>query len=306
MPNNGLQPGVPDHRLFCAESRKLYVDTRDPIQGALDWKEALWEARSLAKRAFRASDYLRDTSAALQDSGGHMLVFRHLLAPPISQDQFKLVCPSWPKSSEKKCRPVGKEAADAVAASIVQWRAARFRSWLDANRRPTRAELTSAFLSLSSLIAQQRVATARRNRLANEQEQAAIAALVALGWNRLPSKMIDKRADVPARHFMHKTRFASSKKAHQEVDIACGLRDGVVLALECKVTNDDTNSVKRINDVMKKATAWKDRFGVFVRPAALLQGVMKFSDVEQLLDANIAVFWTHRLDLFSAWLSEQA
>ena len=117
--------------------------------------------------------------------------------------------------------------------------------------------------------------------------------------------MIDKRADVPARHFMHKTRFASSKKAHQEVDIACGLRDGVVLALECKVTNDDTNSVKRINDVMKKATAWKDRFGVFVRPAALLQGVMKFSDVEQLLDANIAVFWTHRLDLFSAWLSEQ-
>jgi hypothetical protein len=170
---------------------------------------------------------------------------------------------------------------------------------------PTRAELTSAFLYLAPLIAQQRVATARRNRLAREQEQAVIDTLEGCGWNQLPSRMIDQRADVPPRHFMHKTRFASSKRAHQEVDVACGLPNGVVLALECKVTNDVTNSVKRINDVLKKATAWKERFGIFVKPAALLQGVMKFSDVEQLLDANVEVFWTHRLDLFAVWIEAQ-
>ena len=50
---------------------------------------------------------------------------------------------------------------------------------------------------------------------------------------------------------MHKTRFAA-KTRPQEVDIACGLQGTFVLAIECKVTNDETNSVKRINDVLKR------------------------------------------------------
>ena len=101
---------------------------------------------------------------------------------------------------------------------------------------------------------------------------------------------------------MHKTRFASGPTENQEVDIACGLGATIVLAMECKVTNDTTNSVKRVNDVLKKASAWKSHWGVFVKPAALLQGVIKMSDVQRLLDANVEVFWAHRLDLFEQWI----
>ena len=105
---------------------------------------------------------------------------------------------------------------------------------------------------------------------------------------------------------MHKTRFVSGPNENQEVDIACGLRDTVVLAIECKVTNDVTNSVKRINDVLKKAAAWRTHWGSFIISAAVLQGVIKFADVKRLLDSGVEVFWAHNLDLFSDWLDSHS
>jgi len=156
---------------------------------------------------------------------------------------------------------------------------------------------------VATLIAQQKVATAKRNRLALEQENAVIKLLEDTGWKRLPSKLVDTRAAVPAKHFMHKTRFAT-KSRPQEVDVACGLKDTYVLAMECKVTNDETNSVKRINDVLKKATAWHDHWGSFVYAAALLEGVVAPKDVQRLTDAKIQVFWSHDLDAFRRWISK--
>ncbi len=104
---------------------------------------------------------------------------------------------------------------------------------------------------------------------------------------------------------MRKTRFATATTAHQEVDIACGLKHSYVLAMECKVTNDETNSVKRVNDVLKKATAWKAHWGSFVITAALLQGVIAAKDVQRLDDAGVQVFWSHNLDEFRIWLANQ-
>ncbi len=117
--------------------------------------------------------------------------------------------------------------------------------------------------------------------------------------------MIDTRAAVPEKCFMHKTRFATATTTSQEVDIACGLAGSYVLAMECKVTNDETNSVKRINDVLKKAAAWKNHWGSFVRTAALLQGVIAPKDVQRLSDAGVLVFWSHDLLQFETWLAGQ-
>ena len=103
---------------------------------------------------------------------------------------------------------------------------------------------------------------------------------------------------------MHKTKFAT-KTRPQEVDIACGLGKTVVLAMECKVTNDETNSVKRINDILKKASAWHDHWGSFVQTAALLQGVIALKDVERLLEAKVYVFWSHDLARFEGWIDTQ-
>jgi hypothetical protein len=256
-------------------------------------------------RALRASNCLVDVAAALRQSGDHMTVFRHLMAPPTSQDQFKLICSSWPKGSEKTGAPLSTVTASDVATKLAQWRSRRLAPWIAANRDPKFREINTLILAVAPLIAQQRLATARRNRLARVQEESLMAMLTAAGWEQLDARTIDRQGALQTRQFMHKARFASGITGRAEVDIALGLPGAVVVALECKVTNDETNSVKRVNDVAKKAQAWRAHWGNFVQPAAMLEGVIKRSDVQRLLNESVHVFWSHRLDLFGAWLNEQ-
>ena len=284
---------VSDNNRKNAElARELYMKGRSPSGGATDWREALRQARSLIADAMRSSEYLRDPAGALADSGSHMTAFRHLMAPPMSQDQFKLVCPSWSKGSEKKGRvPVSN--AKIVAASLLEWIDRASVPWLATNRPPTRAELRQTLQRVSALIAQQRVQTVQRNRLSNIQESAVVNLLLSMGWAKRPSTLIKIAAAVPSETFMHKTRFATETRP-AEVDVACGLGGTIVAAIECKVTNDETNSIKRINDVVKKAEAWQRHWGNFIKTVAVLQGVIAPKEVDRLSDANIHVFWSHR------------
>lgn len=159
---------------------------------------------------------------------------------------------------------------------------------------------------VSPLLAQQQFATTQRNRLAKLQESQITDILDARGWVKLPSLLVDTKAALREKHYMHKTRYATSTATPQEVDVALGLPNTVVLAMECKVSNDQTNSVKRVNDVLKKAHAWKDHWGNFVKTAAVLQGVIGAKDVERLLDGGVEVFWSHDLPRFERWLSDNA
>jgi len=290
------------HKTACEESRQQYVDALDASEGALDWQEALKEARLIVTDALKASDKLRDVAAALRADGSHAIAFRHILAPPKGQDPFKLICPAWPKSSEKNASKVRMPAADEVAEAFQHWRSRRLTPWLDAKREPHATELDSLLLSVSPLIASQRLATARRNRLAREQEEAVIALLEVNGWTKITSSLVEQGSDLPQFHYMHKTRFSSGIEQSQEVDIGCGLGKSVVLAMECKVSNDETNSVKRINDILKKAAAWRSKWGQFIRTGAMLQGVIKPAEIRRLLDDDVEVFWSHRLSDFEDWL----
>jgi len=291
----------PAHIENAARARSLYLDTLSVAEATADWKFAVRDARKVAGKALRASKFLFDIEGALSESGTHALVFRQVLAPPVSQDQFKLLCPAYSKSTEKSGQPARRSSE--VAASMEERLDRGVAGWVFRGMRPSRRELQTFLRVASTLIGQQQLSTARRRRLAAEQENDVIAGLVGNGWTRLPSSLIDRRAAVPERHFMHKTRFATATTAAQEVDIACGLKDSFVLAMECKSTNDETNSVKRVNDVLKKAVAWKDHWGSFVMTAALLQGVIAPKDVQRLSDAGVQVFWSHDLAAFHAWLA---
>lgn len=290
------------HGKWCAEARDLYILDRKAEDDAQDWRTALWLARRAIVSFLRASEFLTDVSGALQKNGEHALALRHFLAPPISQDQFKLICPEWTKNSENKQTKLAQARADAVEIEFMKRLSRRLAPWLRSARSPTLEELSSTIGSIAPLIANQKVATARRKRLSEMQELAVVEILAARNWTKVKSDLVTTSGGLPAQHFMHKARFASGPNENQEVDIACGLGGTIVLAMECKVTNDTTNSVKRINDVLKKAAAWKAHWGSFVKPAALLQGVIKTGDVPRLLDSDVEVFWAHHLDKFAAWI----
>jgi hypothetical protein len=291
-----------DHRSNCKEAADRYLAGRNAISDAEDWKFARWEARRMIVDLFRDSSGLENVNTALTISGRHMTVLRHLLAPPISQDQFRLFAKSWIKATEKNGKPVKPAAADQISTVFEERRDRRLTPWLTAKRTPKMAELLATLGTVGPLIASQRLATARRTRLAELQERDAIALLEQSGWLRQQSRLITTGGALGVREFMHKARFKSGKKENQEIDIACGLGDTYILAVECKVTNDETNSIKRMNDILKKATAWRAHWGNYVIPAAILEGNIKFADVERLLEAQIEVFWSHRLNYFAEWL----
>jgi len=290
------------HAAHAARAKELYVQSRTPQNDAIDWNDALEAARSLISDTLRSSQGLSDVAGAVQSNGLHTLVLRHLTAPPISQDQFKLVCPLWRKGSEKPGGRVTSTEAQAIAAAFEQRRSRTLTTWLDHKRSAQRFEQARLLWSIAPLIASQQVSTIQRTRAANIQESAVVALLDSMGWTREPARLLDTRAALPLKHYMHKTRYATASGAPQEVDLAMGLGNTVVLAMECKVSNDQTNSIKRVNDVLKKATAWHQHWGSFVKTAALLQGVIEPRDVWRLLDAGVEVFWSHNLQYFQVWL----
>lgn len=295
-------PSPGDHRDFCKEAADYYLAERNATSDAEDWKFARWEARRMIVDLLRESSGLADVQAALIISGRHMTVLRHLLAPPVSQDQFRLLANTWPKATEKNGKPLKAVSAAQISTLFEERRDKRLTPWLTAQRAPRMAELLATLGAIAPLIANQRIATARRNRLAVRQEQNTISSLELRGWKRQQSRLITKGGALDQRQFWHKARFKSGKKENQEIDIACGLGETYVVAVECKVTNDETNSIKRMNDILKKATAWRAQWGEYVIPAAILEGNIKFSDVDRLLDAQIEVFWSHRLNTFADWL----
>lgn len=302
-PTSSSPTAPEDHQAHCVVAQENYVASRTPNSEAEAWHEALKVSRKLIANALRASEFLTNIPGALAANGIHMLVFRHLLAPPLSQDQFALLCASWRKNTERfPGHPATASEAVAVAIEIATRRSKILTAWLDANRLPHRRELRRLMWAVAPLIASQQVATFQRRKAAEAQEGGVVALLKRKGWICLPSRLLDRRAELPYKHYMHKTRFATATTAPQEVDIALGMGGTVVLAMECKVTNDVTNSVKRINDVIKKAAAWRAHWGSFVRTAAMLQGVIAPKDVERLVDAGVEVFWSHDLASFETWI----
>ncbi len=292
------------HHTQAARAREIYVNGLVSAQASSDWRTAHAVARRQVIAALRATNCLRDIPQGLGESGSHLTVLRHLMAPPISQDQFALLCADYRKQAENKGRSVRSTAATAITATFLSGRDRVLTRWLDDDRWPTSTQIKHLLRGVVPLLSVQTTATVRRGRMSVEQENAVVTLLSNRGWTPQSIGLISNLTDVQPQHFLHKTRFAT-KTRPQEVDIACGLPGTVVLAMECKVTNDQTNSVKRINDVLKKATAWQAHWGSFVRTAALLQGVIAVKEVERLLEANVEVFWSHDLAEFERWLADQ-
>jgi hypothetical protein len=282
----------------------LYGESLDAAADAARWRAANESASKLVADALDASDNLRQVSEALQTTGGHTRAFRFMLAPPLSQDQFALHCLAWSKSSEKSGSKLDVGVADAVSAALSRRFDAALTPWLSAKRDPRPDELRNLRVAATALMAFQVMGTNSRNVGSVTQEESVIAILKTDGWTKIPLAEIDKQGLLKRKQFAHKVKCATDTEP-QEVDIACGLSDTVVLAMECKVSNDRTNSIKRINDVLKKAKAWKDHWGSFVKTAALLQGVFKASDVDRLTAADIEVYWSHDLAKFVSRLNKR-
>lgn len=220
--------------------------------------------------------------------------FRYIGAPPISEDDLKTLAETRLASSAADAADERLERLLAVMRAIVDPR--RF-PWLAQGREPTRHEVNAALLASTTLTASQRVQALRRSDEKAMVEGAVKGLLVGLGWRaaaRAPGGIQNLVKDSPpARCFVTQVNLGGDN-----ADVVARMDDGRLLAIECKGSNSEINSRKRLNkEATQNARAWLQAFGTRqVVPAVALQGVFKPSYVIDAQDTPMAVFWAHRLD----------
>lgn len=225
---------------------------------------------------------------------------RYIGAPPISEDDLKTLT-----GDSLAPTLVGKspERAQRICDVMVQIVDPKRFPWIYENRKPTKEETARAILASSVVAAAQRVQTSRRSDERQAVEGGVRGLLVGAGWKRVQapkSGISNIRRDAPEpNQFME-----SATLGKNGADFVIGLKDHRILAIECKGSNSEINSRKRINkEVANNSQAWLREFGdEMLVPAAAIQGVFKPTYIAEAQEMPVVFFWGHRLEDLKAFL----
>jgi hypothetical protein len=226
-------------------------------------------------------------------------VFRYLPGPPISDDDLKTVAEVQSlNAAQLRNDP---EAVQRIIAVIRMGMDRRRFPWVREQREPTETEKKAAILASAALMATQRVGTDRRSKGKKAQEGMVSGVLTGAGLIEMPKRKVLTLTDAPAPGQFCGESYLGERKA----DFLVRLWDHRILAIECKVSNSATNSVKRLNnDAAAKAEAWLKDFGTRqVVPAAVLSGVYKLHNLEDAQNRGLALFWAHDLKALTEWIA---
>ncbi|MFO1227041.1 XamI family restriction endonuclease [Roseateles sp.] len=224
---------------------------------------------------------------------------RYLAGPPVSDDDLQVIADV--ESMAPGVLKQDPQALRTVFGVIERVMDAHRFPWVARGKPPTKAQREVALVASSVLLAAQRIATERRNDGKDNQEALVKDYLRGLGYTEVPAEAINTLVNGPqALQFCGECLLGERK-----ADVVVRLPDTRLLALECKVSNSATNSVKRLNnDAAAKAEYWIKQFGVSqVVPAAMLAGVFKVLNLEQAQARGLALYWSHDLIALGAFIA---
>jgi len=224
-----------------------------------------------------------------------LTALRYLGAPPISTDDLETLIENTLASTHIAASYERAATIRDVIRHILDPK--RF-PWIYEQRQPSSHEVKAAILASSVAATAQHTQTARRSDERDAVEGAVKSILESLAFRRVraPRKGIQTLlgGDAPKPgEFM-----VSCKVGDHNGDLVAGLYDGRVLALECKGSNSEINSRKRINkEVAVDAASWVRHFGEQnIVPAAAIQGVFNPTYLIQAQQTPVVFFWAHRLE----------
>jgi hypothetical protein len=223
---------------------------------------------------------------------------RYLAGPPISDDDLRVIADveSLVPGILKK-RPGELRRVYEVIERIID----PFRfPWVTSGGSPTEQQRLTALTASAVLLATQRLATERRHDGKEGQETRVKDYLQEMGFVEVPTAAIRTLVNGPqAMQFC-----AECQLGDRKADVVVRLHDTRLLAIECKVSNSATNSVKRLNnDAAVKADYWIKQFGTAqIVPAAMLSGVFKVINLEQAQSRGLSLFWSHDLQKLSEFM----
>lgn len=263
------------------EPPELYGDLFDDYQGVVeDFFELTVDLTQLEENA----------SAILNDSRARE-VLRYITGPPVSEDDLMMLVETTSLSPARLSQDPA--LVSAIIAFVHDWLDRRRFPWFRENREPPEYERNAAILATTALMAMRRLETMRRNDGKAQQEQHVEETLLGINLEKVATRKIETLPDGPGRgQFCRESMFGPRK-----ADFVIGLWDGRTMPVECKVSNSQTNSIKRLNnDAVVKAVGWKRHFGEGqVVPAAVLGGCYKLLNLEQAQKSGLTLFWAHDL-----------
>lgn len=267
------------------------------------WEMHYNQARSKFEQLFRILSDLSPgaiTNDNLAEAYGQGLgeALRYLAGPPISDDDLHVIADVdsiAPGVLKKNPEALGKVFA--VIERVIDPH--RF-PWIEAGTAPTEQQREAALLASSVLLAAQRIATERRNEGKENQEAKVKDYLLNQGFTEVPAVAINTIVKGPQSMQFCAECLLGERKA----DVVVRLHDTRLMAIECKVSNSATNSVKRLNnDAAVKAEYWIKQFGsAQVLPTAVLSGVFKVMNLEQAQRRGLSLFWSHQLGALGAFI----
>jgi hypothetical protein len=289
--------------------------TRDELKAHRDQAEALFteqrrdegprayaavyvELEPRIRAAFELTDDLRSVTAeALLADPLLWQVLRYCCAPPISEEDL------WTMVGRKFRRVTPDIAGETAEAVQPLFDPIRF-PWLERDGAPTKIERDASLLATTAMYASVMTGTRRRGQVSARQEAAVAAVLTGSAFDFDVGRTAISVLDALARGSFSRER----KVAGAKCDVPVRLRDGRLLAIECKVSNGPKNSWKRLNrEVGGKAERWRGTFGTQVVTAAVLAGVFDLSClVAGQNDEGVALFWEHDLSALVHFVNQAA
>lgn len=300
-------PALPPHwdeQRFEAD-RQLAIDQfRDERIGESlgAYLESFSHYRMAIESLLRTTDNLADlaaqASAVIADED-LFYVTRYLAGPPVSTDDLRVLADARLTPSSVRIDP---DSARRAVETILRGLDRERFGWVAEQREPSIEERRIAVIATAALIASQRVRTSRQTDAPKRQEALVKSRLAGAGFIEEPARPIPNVFSAPeVGRFTGECVVGESRKA----DIVVRLWDGRVMPIECKVSNSQVNSIKRLtNDAAVKARVWIDDLGRNnVVPVAVLSGVFGLRHLIEAQERGLTQFWTHSLEELLTFVS---
>jgi hypothetical protein len=241
---------------------------------------------------------LEENALELLSEPMSLLAFRYLAGPPISTDDLKTLADDAFLSRTQLKKNPGMVAR--VLQVVRDGLDKRRFPWIPEDREPTEAERKAAVIASAALLAWSKVSTDRRSQGKNQQELQVEEALLGIGFTKVKTRKVSTPNQAPLPGEFCRESHLGTRKA----DFIIGLYDERIMAIECKVSNSSTNSVKRLNnDAAAKAQAWIGQFGTTgIVPVAVISGVYKLNNLVDAQNCGLTLFWAHDLDQLLTWI----
>lgn len=238
--------------------------------------------------------YQTDNLFALKSNGqpllidGLLSVLRNMDRPTVSEDDFKSLSDTGTAAAS---RFQDEQLSSAALEYIERNLNMDIFPWIEAGEQPTDKQKHAACVAVSALIADQKTKTMMRGQSSHAQEKMVRDTLV----NECGMRIVDGHdfamlsdAPKPGEVFKRETKVDGTKAG-----VVFGLFDGRIMCLECKVSNSEVNSYKRLNhEAVDKVAKWKETFGRQCVSGAVLQGCFKTSNLLAAQEEGAYLFWS--------------